>query len=921
MSVRLINIPVGRHKRGALVGRGTIAGTCNLPFQGNRSAPILVVVDPIVYQEFAPESRLPMTKRIMDKLGPYMKNAGFSGNDVVFLSACKPIDEDTWKSDSKLNKAIKNDHNEFKIAVNQLRPRLIIAQGKAAIRQVLNRPAKITKLRGVPFYEESVRSIVMPTLGIAHVLRVPEHAELFEADLRTAAGIVRRDFKLDQEKIKTDYKWCFDLTPVLARKPKLVAIDIEATAYEKDPFPFYYSKNTRVMTIQLTIRAGETFIVPIDYPGMPNPNREKCLAQLRQLLGDKSVRVVNQNLKYDLMTLLHVLNIKIANYSDDILLMVHMLNENMLSKSLDDICRVYLPLMGGYKDEFYRKGHNMARMDLVPPEDMSAYGGADSDAVFQLLPILEQKLKADPKLYNCYQKVVMPALRAFCEIEPRGFKINREALRNLYITIAKKQKYEEEKLFKIIPESIKAEFRDTGVGLKLSRETLLRAYLFTHPDGLKLKPRIFTKSKLASTSTKLHLPYFIGKCKKTVRMRNPDTGIVETKECDVVADLIAFIKNEKMRTTYVGQDEHIDPETGKKVEKTGFWQYIYNGYIRPSYLLHATVTGRSASRDPNGQNFPKRGEFAKAYRAIFEAPPGWTLLEADYSQLELRIAGIFSKEPTFLRIYQEGGDIHCMTAAVVMGITLDQFMALKKSDPELFALQRYRAKAVNFGFIYGMGWRKFMVYAKTDYGIDYTEKEAENIRKAYFGKYRAIHSWHEAVKDFVRKHKYVRCIDGRVRHLPAVVVDDDGVASSAERQAVNSPVQGSGSDFGLIALARINAELPRDLVRVIGFIHDAIVCIAREGREMEAARAVKHYMETNPLKEWFGFDPPIPIIADVSIGKNLAKMIELEKAWLKDEKLVSFKQVKALHDAELAKKQKPKPSSLRIIKLPQRKAA
>jgi len=879
---------------------------CALPWQGNASAPIMVVVDPIVYDgENAPEARVPMSSKLLSALAPYMQKAGIRGNDCVFISACTPINKDVWASDSRLNKALKADHEKFLEAYSSLKPRLVIAQGKAAIRQVLDRPAKITKMRGVSFHDEKLKCIVMPMLGLGHVLRVPEHGELFQADLLTAARIVKAGYRDTEQKRAKNYKWVTDLSELIARKPKALSVDTETSTFVDHQFAHWYDTRTKVLCVQLTAQAGESYLVPIDYPGfpIPVPVRTKLVRQLKQLLEDPGIEVFGQNFKYDYLILLRKLGIKVANWSDDILLLAHMLNENMLSKALDDIARVWLPLMAGYKDEFRRKYPDQGRMDLVHPDDMRDYGGGDSDATFQLRSILLQKIKTDPKLYNCYQRVVMPALRAFCSIEQRGFKVNAKALEELRQLVAAKQDRERERLMAMIPESIKAEFRDTGVGLKLTRDALLRAFLFTHKDGLKLKPLQFTKSKdkngnqVPSVSSKTHLPYFIGK-HKFIFEKDAATG--EER------GIIPYIKNDKLLTTYIGE----------KSENSGFWKYIFDGFVRPSYVLHGTVTGRSASRDPNGQNFPKRGEFAKAYRKIFEAPEGWVLLEADYSQLELRIAGILAKEPTFLRIYREGGDIHCMTAAVVMGISFEAFMKLKETDPEKFQLSRFRAKAVNFGFVYGMGWKKFKVYAKTEYGIDYTDDEAQRIRTAFFGKYH-LEGWHVATREFVREHKYVRCLDGRVRHLPAVVVDDDGVASSAERQAINSPVQGFGSDLGLIALARINAELPIEFVQIVGFVHDAIICIAKKGREVEAAREIKRYMESNPVKEWFNFNSPIPITAEVSLGMNLASMTELKDAWLDDPKVTTLEQVQ-----ELAGKGKKPAKKFRIIKLDQlRKAA
>lgn len=861
MGIRKINIPAPR----------TLEGYSGLPWQGNLSAKVMVVVDPIVYKQEKPEALKPMSSSMLKQLAPFMKEAGIKGEDICIVAACSPVQEEVWKNDTKLGKQIKEDNHHFMEAFARLKPQLIISQGKAAIKQVLNRPAKITKMRGVAFRDAHLKTLVMPTLGIAHVSRVPEHGELFQADLLTAARIIKRGFKLDEEKYQKKYEWCTDISHLLRNKPKIVALDTEASCFGAADFSHWYLPETKVLTVQLTVKGGESLVIPIDYPGYPvdEATRSKLVDQLKQLLEDPKVAVIGQNLKFDFILLLRKLGIRIANYSDDTLLLAHMLNENMLSKSLDDIARVWLPSMSGYKDEFRRKGYDMGRMDLVPPDDILAYSGADSDAVFQLYAILRKKIEADKKLFNCYNRVVMPAMRAFCDVEQEGFKINKEALETLRCKVASEQVMLRRKLLAMIPEAIKRYYRDTGVGLKLTRDALLRDYLFNHELGLKLIPTQFTQStKQPSVSSKTHLPYFVG--------QHP-----------FIADYIKYAKNEKLLTTYIGKDRHV--EQGQAIEPTGFWQYINGDYVRPSYRLHGTVTGRTSSDNPNGQNFPKRGEFAKEYRAIFEAPAGWVLVEGDYSQLELRIAGISAQEPTFLKIYREGGDIHCMTAAIVMGITIEQFMAL---PPEVFDLQRYRAKAINFGFIYGMGWRKFLVYAKTEYGIDYTDQEAQDIRTKFFGRYRALSAWHVAVRDFVREHGYVRCFDGRVRHLPAVVVDDDGIRSSAERQAVNSPVQGFGSDLGIMALARANSGLDKSKGRIVGFVHDAIIALAKIGHEMEVARELKHYMESNPLKEWFDFTSPIPIIADIKMGHNLAKMTELKRAMLDDKSITSYEQVK-----------------------------
>jgi len=898
------------------------ATACKLPWWGNPAAKVMFVVDPVVYdeeKEKAPTGAIaPLSRRFLEGLAPFMKSAGISSRDICVVSACHPVSRETWDRDKMLGDKIKEAHPEFLAAHAAMKPKLVVAMGKAAARQVYNRAVKITKIRGISEYAADLKAVVLPTLGIAQILRVPEHSETLQADLHTAARIIAAGFSLSKENeaLVTDYKWCLDLQFMIDRKPKLIGLDTESSSFGQSDFPHWYLPQSKIMTVQLSDREGTAYVVPIDYPqnypGKPKTPeacralRQKLVRQLKTIIEDPEVKKVGQNLKHDYLQMMAKLDIRMQGYEDDTLMLVHMLNENMQSKALDEIARVHIPKMAGYKDQFRRKyerkvkvseddddtGHeegSISRMDLVNPEDILAYSAADADCVLRLHRILTALLKKDPKNYNCYQKVCMPALRAFCEIEPNGFKINRKALEELRVRVSKKQAEEYRRLIRQIPQVIRDKYENTGVGLKLTRDVFMRDFLFTHERGLKLPARTFTKSstkdnKIPSISTKQHLPYFAN--------------------IPFVRDYIVYVKNQKMLDTYIGEDGHHETVENKKtgvktrhwVPPTGFWKYIVNEFIRPAYALHKTVTGRSASSDPNGQNFPKRGEFAKAYRAVFEAPDGWVLIEADYSQLELRIAGILAKEPTFLKLYREGGDIHCATAAVVMGISLEAFMALKTTDPDTFALQRYRAKAVNFGFLYGMGWRKFLVYAKTDYGIDYTEAEAQAIRTAFFTKYSALGRWHDQVKEFVQRHGFVRALDGRVRHLPAVGSDDNSVSSSAERQAVNSPVQGFGSDLGLIALTRINNELDKSWLRVIGFVHDAVICIAKKGREMEAARLIKRYMETNPVKEWFGFEPPIPIVSEVAIGMNLAKTIELKQKWLDDPRVVHLEQIKAFDD-------------------------
>jgi uracil-DNA glycosylase family 4 len=300
---------------------------------------------------------------------------------------------------------------------------------------------------------------------------------------------------------------------------------------------------------------------------------------------------------------------------------------------------------------------------------------------------------------------------------------------------------------------------------------------------------------------------------------------------------------------------------------------VYDFQVEEDHSYLACGVFNHNSENPNGQNFPKRGKNAKAYRRIFVPPPGYYVLEADLSQAELRIAADMANDRAMLEIYRTGGDIHTATACIALNKTMAQFKLLPKAEQKDW---RTKAKAINFGFLYGMGWRKFIGYAKTQYGVVFTEEEAQYIRDAFFDRYSALPAWHASMREFAHKHGYVRSYSGRIRHLPMIDSEEQGVQSEAERQAINSPVQEFASSLGVMAMGRLSEEIDPQYLAPIAFVHDAIYCYVPYKYADWGARTLKRYMQTNPLKEWFNLHLKCPIIADVSIGLNLGDTYELE---------------------------------------------
>jgi len=291
--------------------------------------------------------------------------------------------------------------------------------------------------------------------------------------------------------------------------------------------------------------------------------------------------------------------------------------------------------------------------------------------------------------------------------------------------------------------------------------------------------------------------------------------------------------------------------------------------LRSSYNLTGTVTGRlSCTNMPTfggrkGMSLhqvPRDGEI----RTVIGAPEGRTLIVADYSQIELRVAAALANEERMVQAYHTGEDLHRLTASVVTGKSLD----------EITHEDRERAKAVNFGFLYGMGARTFVNYAFGDYDMVFTLDEATEIRNAFFRSYSGLSAWHREMEQFVRRHGYVISPLGRVRHLPDVNSADNYLSYEAVRQGINSPVQATASDFTLTAMILIHeavSKRPRLQANIVGQVHDSILVECASEASDEVAIIVQQIMERHVpawVSKYFSYTFPLPLGAEVAIGKK-----------------------------------------------------
>lgn len=421
----------------------------------------------------------------------------------------------------------------------------------------------------------------------------------------------------------------------------------------------------------------------------------------------------------------------------------------------------------------------------------------------------KKELKKDPATYKVFRHLLMPVYNTYENVESEGIYINLE------------QYKETEKYFKEKEEKIHKRLSEYKKGVNWNSYQQVGKFLF---EDLKLP--IIEKTATG----------------------NPATGepiLLRLKDKHPAVETLLEYRGVRQNISHF-----ID----------GWKKWIVNNRMYPSFLIHSTVTGRTSCKDPNLQQVPRD----VMLRSLFEAPPGWTFIQADYSQVELRVAAILSGDPMMKMIFQTGQDIHTKTARDITGIE------------DITKEERKMAKAVNFGFLYGMGWKKFVDYARDKYGVNLTDKEAKKFRRRFFESYSYLPKWHDRQRRIVHAQGQVRNLIGRVRRLPEIYSPDEGLVQEAERQSINSPVQSFASDLTLMALIECNKKFSKNTLRCVGTVHDSILMIIKDKYVKDYLPKVKAIMEEPEiLRDKFKVKLDIPIIVDIEIGP-WGKGVEIE---------------------------------------------
>jgi len=481
------------------------------------------------------------------------------------------------------------------------------------------------------------------------------------------------------------------------------------------------------------------------------------LKKLKPLLENPEIKKCGQNIKYDMLVLSNY-GIVVKGITFDTMLASYVLNPEQRQHNLDSLALAYFNYKKIPTSELIGKGKKQISMAEVPVEKVAFYACEDADMTQRLKEMFQRMLREDD-LEKLFQQVEMPLIEVLFEMERNGITINVDYLQNL----TQELDLEMEGILKRIE-------KYAGSSVNLNSPKQLQELLF---DKLQLKP-----------------------LKKTKTGFSTDVTVLEelAKQHELPAAILEYRQLSKLQSTYVtALPKMINPRTGR---------------IHTSFNQTVTVTGRLSSSDPNLQNIPIRTETGRKIRQAFiPRSPDSILIDADYSQIELRIMAHLSGDRTLSESFRNNEDIHQRTAALIFDIV-----------PEaVTADQRRQAKAINFGIIYGMG-----AYGLAS-RLDISQSEAEDFIEEYFQKYPGVKAYIDQTIADARKKGYVTTLLGRRRKLPDILSDNRRRREFAERTAINTPIQGTAADLIKVAMIHIQQRIVREKrpnIKMLLQVHD-----------------------------------------------------------------------------------------------------
>ena len=595
-----------------------------------------------------------------------------------------------------------------------------------------------------------------------------------------------------------DYELVLDeaaLAPWLERlqAAEVFAFDTETTSLEY--------MNAEIVGVSFAVETGEAAYVPCahDYPGAPEQiPRERLLELLKPLLEDDSRAKVGQNLKYDMSVLAnHGVELRGVRY--DTMLESYVVDSTATRHDMDSLALKYLGYRTIHFEDIAGKGAKQLTFNQIDLETAGPYAAEDADITLRLHEALWPKLADNQGLEQLFQTIEVPLVPVLSRVERNGVRVDVDMLRTQSNELATRMQELKEQAWE-----------EAGEQFNLGSPKQIQQILFG-----KLELPVHAKTPKGQPSTS-------------------EAALQElAHEYELPHLILEYRALAKLKSTYTDSLPHaVNERTGR---------------VHTSYHQAVASTGRLSSSDPNLQNIPVRTSEGRRIRKAFVAPPGYVLVAADYSQIELRIMAHLSGDEGLRRAFEQGADVHSATAAEVFDTEPDA----------VTADQRRNAKAINFGLIYGMS--AFGLAKQLGIGRD----QARSYVELYFSRYPGVKTFMDDTRERAHDTGFVETVFGRRLYLPEINARNAQRRQYAERTAINAPMQGSAADIIKRAMLAADAWLARGEIdaRMIMQVHDELVFEVREAEADAACQTIRETMES-------AAELSVPLVVDIGVADN-----------------------------------------------------
>jgi len=563
----------------------------------------------------------------------------------------------------------------------------------------------------------------------------------------------------------------------------------------------------KLIGISLSTKIGKACYIPIGHKTGINLDEKTVVQKIKPILEDQSIKKIGQNIKFDFI----ILNNRGINMNamEDTMLMSYVLDAGINRHNMDTLSEIHL----GHKTISFKdivgSGKKQINFSEVEIDKAKNYAAEDADITYRLYQLFSKRLKLE-KLLNIYEIFEKPLIKILALMEVRGIKVDKKILTILSNIFDQKTKKLEKEIYKIS----KKEF-------KIGSTKQLGEIMY---NEMKISSIKKTKKGSFATSAQV-LEDLAFKGHKLPKL------VLEWRQVT------------KLKNTYSDSlQEHINSNTKR---------------VHTSFLLAATSTGRLASSDPNLQNIPIKSEDGKEIRKAFVAEKHNKLISADYNQIEMRILADLADVKELKKAFNNKEDIHSLTASQVFNTSIS------KVNPDM----RRKAKAINFGIIYGI----------SQYGlakqIGVSNVEASEFLNAYFLKFPEIKSYMDATIKYCRKSGYVSNIFGRRTHVTGINDKNFNIRNFQERAAINAPIQGSASEIMRMAMIRVNTKLEEikdSKCKMLLQIHDELIFEVNENDVKKYSKIIQDEMSSVKDSNLHSFS--IPLLVDINVGNNWGEL-------------------------------------------------